>query len=62
MLQQYVKEGVEEQDQDQDQTKLGALLELKYHGISDAAAELGAVADIRDVFVGFQRYLYKAAE
>ncbi len=58
MLQQYVKEGVEEQDQ----TKLGALLELKYHGISDAAAELGAVADIRDVFVGFQRYLYKAAE
>ncbi len=58
MLQQYVKKGVEELDQ----TKLGELLELKYHGISDAAAELGVVAEIRDVFVGFQRYLYIPAE
>jgi len=42
-----------------DQEKLPSLLELKYNAISDAAAELGSVAGIRDVFVGFQRYLYE---
>lgn len=54
VLQQYVKEGVEELDQ----SKLRDLLELKYHGVSDAAAELGSVEGIREVFVGFQQYLY----
>ena len=54
VLSQYVKEGVGELDQE----KLPSLLELKYNSISDAAAELGSVAGIRDVFVGFQRYLY----
>lgn len=54
VLSQYVKEGVGELDQE----KLPSLLELKYNAISDAAAELGSVAGIRDVFVGFQRYLY----
>lgn len=49
------QEGVRELDQE----KLPDLLELKYHGVSDAAAELGSVAGIRDVFIGFQRYLYE---
>ncbi|MDH5389131.1 MAG: DEAD/DEAH box helicase family protein [Gammaproteobacteria bacterium] len=55
VLAQYIKEGVGELDQE----KLPSLLELKYHGVSDAAAELGSVAGIRDVFIGFQRYLYE---
>jgi type I restriction enzyme R subunit len=58
VLQQYVKEGVDELDH----TKLPNLLELKYHGVSDAAAELGSVAGIREVFVGFQQYLYNSTE
>ncbi len=47
--------GVGELDQD----KLGALIQLKYHTVDDAAAELGSVQTIRDTFVGFQRYLYE---
>jgi type I restriction enzyme R subunit len=55
VLGQYVKQGVHELDQD----KLGSLLELKYHTIDDAAAELGSVGVIRDTFIGFQQYLYE---
>ncbi|MBA2492961.1 MAG: DEAD/DEAH box helicase family protein [Gammaproteobacteria bacterium] len=55
VLSQYEKEGVGELDQD----KLGSLLEIKYHSVSDAAAELGGVSNIRDLFVDFQRYLYE---
>lgn len=55
VLAQYIKEGVEELDQ----SKLPRLLELKYNAISDAAAELGNISAIRDVFVGFQQYLYQ---
>lgn len=58
VLSQYITEGVGELDQD----KLHALLELKYHGMSDPAAELGGVAGIRDLFVDFQRHLYEQAE
>ena len=54
VLAQYVKQGVEELDQE----KLGSLLELKYHTVDDAAAELGDVGTIRETFVGFQRHLY----
>jgi type I restriction enzyme, R subunit len=54
VLSQYVKEGVGELDQ----AKLPHLLELKYRAVSDAAAELGGVAQIRDAFIGFQRHLY----
>ena len=42
-----------------DQAKLGNLLELKYHTVSDAANQLGGVPVIRDTFIGFQRYLYE---
>jgi type I restriction enzyme R subunit len=55
VLAQYIKQGVEELDQG----KLGHLLELKYHTVSDAAEQLGGVPVIRDTFVGFQQYLYR---
>jgi len=55
VLAQYVREGVGELDQE----KLPDLLELKYHAVSDAAAELGSVAGIRELFVGFQQFLYQ---
>jgi type I restriction enzyme R subunit len=56
VLAQYVRHGVGELDQ----AKLGNLLELKYHTVSDAADQLGGVPVIRDTFVGFQQYLYRA--
>jgi type I restriction enzyme R subunit len=54
VLAQYIKEGVRELDSD----KLKPLLELKYHAIQDAIAELGNVASIRETFISFQQYLY----
>jgi type I restriction enzyme R subunit len=54
VLDHYVNLGVGELDQD----KLPDLLELKYHSIPDAVAEMGSVADIRNVFIGFQQHLY----
>ncbi len=54
VLDQYVKEGVEELDQD----KLPQLLTLKYDDIRDAVAELGSVVQIRTVFTDFQQHLY----
>jgi type I restriction enzyme R subunit len=49
-----VNEGVRELDSE----KLPDLLELKYESTSDAVAQLGNAKDIRDMFVGFQEYLY----
>jgi len=54
VLDQYVKEGVQELDDE----KLPDPLELKYHAVTDAVARLGSVIAIREVFVGFQRHLY----
>jgi type I restriction enzyme R subunit len=54
VLLQYINQGVGELDQD----KLPDLLELKYHTIPDAVNELGSVASIRNLFVGFQEHLY----
>ena len=54
VLDQYVKEGVQELDDE----KLPDLLELKYHAVTDAVDRLGSVKEIREVFVGFQRHLY----
>lgn len=55
MLAQYENQGVSKLDQD----KPHALLELQYHRVSDAAAQLGSVAGIRDeFFTVFQRHLY----
>lgn len=53
-----MKEGVGELDQE----KLPDLLELKYQAVSDAAAELGGAGSIREVFIGFQRYLYERVD
>lgn len=55
VLEQYVKEGVDELDD----FKLPNLLELKYHAIADAKLELGDIKSIRDAFIGFQTYLYQ---
>lgn len=54
VLEQYVKEGVDELDD----AKLPNLLELKYKAISDAKKELGTTKVIRDTFIGFQEYIY----
>jgi len=57
VLAHYVQEGVEELEQE----KLTKLLRLKYHdSVPDAVADLGGdIAEIRNLFSGFQRYLYQ---
>ena len=56
VLAQYVVQGVAELDQE----KLPPLLKLRYrNSIPDAVADLGAVERIRDVFIGFQKFLYQ---
>jgi len=58
VLAQYVKVGVGELDAQ----KLGPLLKLKYsNAIADAIADLGQPEQIREVFAGFQKYLYQDA-
>lgn len=54
VLEQYIKTGVGELDR----TKLPQLLELKYHTVRDAVEELESIANISEVFIGFQQYLY----
>jgi type I restriction enzyme R subunit len=56
VLDQYVAEGVDELDTE----KLTPLLRLRYNNaIADAVADLGNAGQIREMFVGFQRYLYQ---
>jgi len=57
VLAQYVEKGVKELDD----TRIKALLELKYHSMSDAKAILGDVKSIRESFIGFQKYLYEGS-
>ncbi len=55
VLAQYVKQGVDELDQE----KLSPLLKLKYNiTLADAFAELGRPDQVRGLFVGLQRFLY----
>jgi type I restriction enzyme, R subunit len=54
VLSKYVETGVEELDQE----KLPQLLMLKYNSIPDATTVLGGIENIRDTFIGFQKYLY----
>ena len=57
MLAQYVSQGVEELDAE----KITPLLRLRYnYSLADAVADLGSPERIREVFVGFQQYLYEA--
>ena len=57
VLAHYVQQGVEELASE----KLSELLRLKYHdSIPDAVADLGGdIGKIRNVFAGFQRFLYQ---
>lgn len=55
VLAQYVKQGVDELDAE----KLSPLLKLKYTALNDALKDLGSPEQIRQVFFGFQRYLYE---
>lgn len=55
VLSKYIDTGVDELDQE----KLPALLELKYHSVSDAAEKLGGAGNIRKLFMDFQKYLYE---
>lgn len=55
VLEQYVKEGVDELAVD----KLSPLLTLKYNTISDAKEQLGEIKMIRETFIGFQERLYR---
>ncbi len=55
VLEQYVKQGVNELDEE----KLPDLIELKYKGITDAKKELGDIKSIRELFINFQKGLYR---
>lgn len=54
VLNKYVSSGVYELDEE----KLSPLLLLKYNAITDAKKELGDIASIRNIFIGFQTHLY----
>lgn len=54
VLNKYIDEGVDELAQE----KLSQLLTLKYHAIADAEQKLGSIDTIKNIFVGFQKYLY----
>ena len=58
VLSHYVTVGVDELAQE----KLTPLLRLRYHdSLADAEADLGKAEEIRRVFAGFQKFLYKEA-
>jgi len=57
VIKQYVQVGVKELDE----TKIKALLLLRYHSLSDAKEKLGDIGSIRNAFINFQRYLYSPA-
>ncbi len=58
ILDHYIQQGVGELDEE----KLPNLVELKYHAVSDAVSMLGSVNEIREIFIGFQKYLYQQQE
>jgi type I restriction enzyme R subunit len=55
ILDKYLQDGVGELSA----SKMRSLIELKYNTISDASAELGSPAVIRETFIGFQKHLYQ---
>ena len=55
ILDKYIVDGVGELSVG----KMSSLVELRYNTISEAAAEFGSPKAIREVFVGFQQYLYQ---
>ena len=55
VLTKYIETGDEELNEE----KLGSLLELKYHSVTDALEILGDIPTIRQTFIEFQQYLYR---
>ena len=55
VLSKYIEDGVRELSP----SKMSGLLELKYQTVSDAAAHFGSAKEIRETFIGFQKYLYE---
>jgi type I restriction enzyme, R subunit len=55
VLSKYIETGVEELDQE----KLPILLTNKYQSLEDAKEVLGDVANIKSLFIDFQKYLYE---
>lgn len=55
VLSKYIETGVNELAEE----KLPSLIKLKYGATSDATKILGTIADIRDVFITFQKSLYE---
>lgn len=55
VLDHYVQEGVDELDD----RKLAPLLKLRFGSIDDATGALGPVGEIRELFIGFQKFLYE---
>jgi len=55
VLSKYIETGVEELDQE----KLPILLTSKYQSFEDAGAILGDLSKVKDLFIGFQKYLYQ---
>lgn len=55
VLNKYIEAGVSQLSP----STMGSLLQLKYNTISDAAAEIGPPAFIRETFIGFQKHLYE---
>jgi type I restriction enzyme R subunit len=58
VLNKYIELGVDELSEE----KLPQLLNLKYHAISDAETILGGVENIRSLFFGMQKSLYRKGE
>ena len=54
VLSQYVKNGVGELSDE----RISELVKLKYGTLADATNEIGEIGAIREVFCGFQKYLY----
>jgi len=54
VLAQYVNAGVDELDD----VRIGPFLELNYGSMADAVEHLGNPKQIREMFLGFQKYLY----
>lgn len=57
VLSKYIETGVEELEEE----KLPALLELKYHTMTDAANELGDLQLVKKSFIDFQKFLYEVS-
>jgi len=56
VLKQYIQNGVTELDNE----RIGDLINLKYGSVIDAQEKLGPIAEIKNTFLKFQKYLYKA--